>query len=62
MSEMMKAEKRMISTESAPAAIGPYAQGIAFGDLVFTLGQLPIDPATGRCRQRRNRRGSAWLM
>ncbi|NLZ55293.1 MAG: RidA family protein [Clostridiaceae bacterium] len=44
----MKAEKRMISTESAPAAIGPYAQGIAFGDLVFTSGQLPINPATGK--------------
>ncbi|NLZ70027.1 MAG: RidA family protein [Clostridiaceae bacterium] len=45
---MVRAEKQMISTESAPAAIGPYAQGIGFGSLVFTSGQLPINPATGK--------------
>lgn len=39
--------KRVISTDRAPAAIGPYAQAVAIGDLVFTSGQLPIDPATG---------------
>lgn len=37
---------RVVSTPKAPAAIGPYSQGIIAGDLVFTSGQLPIDPAT----------------
>ncbi len=36
-----------IQTENAPSAIGPYSQAIRFGDLLFTSGQLPIDPATG---------------
>ena len=36
-----------ISTKKAPAAIGPYSQAIEVGNLVFTSGQLPIDPATG---------------
>ena len=39
--------KKIISTEKAPAAIGPYAQGVAAGKLIITSGQLPIDPATG---------------
>ncbi|MDR2614995.1 MAG: RidA family protein [Oscillospiraceae bacterium] len=39
--------KKVIATPLAPAAIGPYSQGIAVGDLVFVSGQLPIDPATG---------------
>ena len=38
----------VVSTEKAPAAIGPYSQGIATGSLVFSSGQLPIDPATGQ--------------
>lgn len=37
----------IISTEKAPAAIGPYSQGIVLGSLVFTSGQLPIDVTTG---------------
>ena len=40
--------KKTISTELAPAAIGPYAQAVATDNLVITSGQLPIDPATGR--------------
>ena len=36
-----------IETMKAPAAIGPYSQGIVFGDLIFTSGQIPIDPETG---------------
>ena len=36
-----------IETPSAPAAIGPYSQAIAAGDIVFVSGQLPIDAATG---------------
>jgi len=37
----------VIATTAAPAAIGPYSQGIATGDFVFTAGQIPLDPATG---------------
>ena len=40
-------EKEVLSTASAPAAIGPYSQGIAAGNCVFASGQLPINPATG---------------
>ena len=36
-----------ISTPNAPAAIGPYSQGIPAGSTLFVSGQLPIDPATG---------------
>lgn len=39
--------KQVISTTKAPAAIGPYSQAIQVGNLVYTSGQLPIDPATG---------------
>ena len=38
---------RPISTNAAPAAIGPYSQGIASGDLVFCSGQLGLEPGTG---------------
>ena len=40
-------EKTVISTSKAPGAIGPYSQGWTAGDLVFTSGQIPVDPATG---------------
>ncbi len=40
-------QKEVLATTGAPAAIGPYSQGIAAGSLVFVSGQLPIDPATG---------------
>lgn len=39
--------KKEINTTEAPAAIGPYSQGIRFGHLVFSSGQIPIDPSTG---------------
>lgn len=38
--------KIKIHTDLAPAAIGPYSQGLAFKDMVFTSGQLPLDPST----------------
>ena len=38
---------KVISTKKAPAAIGPYSQAIQVGNLVYTSGQIPIDPATG---------------
>ena len=37
----------VISTPNAPAAIGPYSQGMCAGNLVFCSGQIPVDPATG---------------
>ncbi len=36
----------VVSTEKAPRAIGPYSQAIVSGDLVFTSGQIPLDPAS----------------
>jgi 2-iminobutanoate/2-iminopropanoate deaminase len=39
--------KTILSTTSAPAAIGPYSQGCVVGNLVYTSGQIPLDPATG---------------
>ena len=38
---------KKISTEKAPAAIGPYSQAVIAGDLLFASGQIPINPATG---------------
>ena len=38
---------KKISTEKAPAAIGPYSQAIVYGGTVFTSGQIPLDPTTG---------------
>ena len=40
-------ELKKVSTEKAPAAIGPYSQAIVCGDMVFTSGQIPINPACG---------------
>ncbi len=39
--------KKVIATDKAPAAIGPYSQAIEAGGLVFASGQIPVDPATG---------------
>ena len=38
---------KKISTDKAPAAIGPYSQGIILGNILFASGQIPINPATG---------------
>ncbi len=38
--------KEIIATDKAPAAIGPYSQAVKTGNLLFTSGQIPIDPAT----------------
>ena len=39
--------EKIISTENAPGAIGPYSQAIKIRDMIFCSGQIPIDPATG---------------
>ena len=36
-----------ISTDKAPAAIGPYSQAVVYNDIIFTSGQIPIDPVSG---------------
>lgn len=43
----MTGTRRVVSTELAPAAIGPYSQAIVAGDVVYTAGQIALDPATG---------------
>ena len=40
--------KTVVSSDNAPAAIGPYSPGIQAGNMVFLSGQLGIDPATGK--------------
>lgn len=45
--EVLKTMLTKISTDKAPAAIGPYSQAIAAGDFLFASGQIPINPATG---------------
>ena len=42
-----KSQRKPVATEAAPAAIGPYSQGMLCGNLLFISGQLPIDPASG---------------
>jgi 2-iminobutanoate/2-iminopropanoate deaminase len=44
---MMATERTVISTDTAPAAIGSYSQAIVAGDLIFCSGQIPLDPQTG---------------
>lgn len=44
----MSEEKASIHSAQAPAAIGPYSQAIRIGNMVFTSGQVAIDPATGQ--------------
>ena len=40
--------KNVIATDQAPAAIGPYSQAIEVNGMVYTSGQIPVDPATGQ--------------
>ncbi|MGA7107068.1 MAG: RidA family protein [Terracidiphilus sp.] len=40
--------KTLVATASAPAAIGPYSQAVRSGNLIFTAGQIALDPATGQ--------------
>ena len=45
---MTQTVRRIVSTDAAPQAIGPYSQAVQFGDFVFTSGQIPLDPRTGQ--------------
>jgi len=40
-------ERTIVATDGAPAAIGPYSQGVVAGGFFFSAGQIPLDPATG---------------
>jgi len=44
----MSSSKIAVSTQNTPAAIGPYSQAIRIGDLIYTSGQVALDPATGQ--------------
>jgi 2-iminobutanoate/2-iminopropanoate deaminase len=49
--ETKNPQKTAIATPDAPAAIGPYSQAVRVGDMLFTSGQIPIDPGTGELVQ-----------
>ena len=44
-------EKKIIKTDKAPGAIGPYSQAVQIGSLLYTSGQIPLDPTTGEVVQ-----------
>jgi 2-iminobutanoate/2-iminopropanoate deaminase len=52
MEEIVMTTRKTIATTKAPAAIGPYSQGIMIGDMLFSSGQIPIDPRTGEMREK----------
>jgi 2-iminobutanoate/2-iminopropanoate deaminase len=45
---MSESQKTAISTPHTPAAIGPYSQAVRLGNLIYTSGQIPLDPASGQ--------------
>ena len=55
--------RQIVLTDDAPKAVGPYSQAVKTGNLVFTAGQIGIDPETGKLVQggkSRSRRGRSW--
>jgi 2-iminobutanoate/2-iminopropanoate deaminase len=44
----MAIDRTVVATSNAPKAVGPYSQGICTGNLLFTAGQIPLDPETGK--------------
>lgn len=44
----MPLNREIIATQNAPAAIGPYSQAVQVGDFVYTAGQIPLVPETGK--------------
>jgi len=55
-------ERRIVKTQSAPGAIGPYSQAVAAGGFVYCSGQIPIDPATGQLIEGGIREQTAQVM
>ena len=51
LAERIRMNKEIVSTSDAPSAIGPYSQAVKTGLVVFTSGQIGIDPASGELRQ-----------
>jgi 2-iminobutanoate/2-iminopropanoate deaminase len=45
---MARSKRIVVATDSAPQAVGPYSQAIQAGEYVFTAGQIPVHPATGK--------------
>ena len=43
--------RKIVNTQDAPAAVGPYSQAVISGDFVFASGQLGLDPATGKLKE-----------
>ena len=50
---------KTIATENAPAAIGPYVQGVDLGNMIITSGQIPVNPKTGEVPGRRRCTGTS---
>lgn len=50
---------KTIATENAPAAIGPYVQGVDLGNMIITSGQIPVNPKNGRSTGRRRCTGTS---
>ena len=48
---MSDAGRRIVRTSNAPTAVGPYSQAVRAGTFLFTSGQIPLDPRTGRLEQ-----------
>jgi len=48
MTKDKKMKRKIIHTDNAPAAVGPYSQAVKSKEMVFTAGQIPLDPATGK--------------
>ena len=46
--ETMSLSKKVVTSEKAPKAIGPYSAGMTLGNMVYTAGQIPVDPATSK--------------
>lgn len=53
---------KTIATENAPAAIGPYVQGVDLGNMIITSGQIPVNPKRAKSRQMSlHRHVSRWI-
>jgi len=54
--------KEIVSTKKAPEAIGPYSQAVRVGDLVFTSGQIALDPGTMEIKGRDVKEQTKWVL